>query len=169
MCVHLYLDCMICHGRYTLLWPFQTLCVVLVIFLLASRMDVDVARFGCTQVGCSSVFCSKRSLREHLDKHMGIKRYGCSVGGCGRRFRCPSNLRTHMKRQHDLLGGCRRYECDKCKRVFRCRQNLQVHQQRHTGIKPFPCRKCDRALCSQQSRRNHEWVKHGLGEQFNEQ
>ncbi|XP_040190039.1 zinc finger protein 420-like isoform X2 [Rana temporaria] len=89
---------------------------------------------------CSKVFYSKRTLKAHLQAHLGERSYICNV--CGKCFRRHTSLLIHER----IHTGERPYHCAQCGKSFIQRQHLSTHQKTHTGEKPFQCTDCKKGF-----------------------
>ncbi|XP_073468766.1 uncharacterized protein [Aquarana catesbeiana] len=91
-------------------------------------------------VECSKVFYNKRTLKAHLQAHLGERSYICNV--CGKCFRRHTSLLIHER----IHTGERPYHCTQCGKSFVQRQHLSTHQKTHTGEKPFQCTDCKKGF-----------------------
>ncbi|KAF7286020.1 hypothetical protein GWI33_008323 [Rhynchophorus ferrugineus] len=90
-------------------------------------------RFICDL--CGKKVNSKRSLRDHMYIHQGIKPLACKE--CGKSFGLRTTLKLHI-RTHT---GQRPYHCTVCGKSFTQRSPLTVHMRHHTGEKPLENKK----------------------------
>ncbi|XP_035669950.1 GDNF-inducible zinc finger protein 1-like [Branchiostoma floridae] len=85
---------------------------------------------------CSTKFCHKRNIMQHLRMHMQQKEFACSV--CNARFFYENHLVNHM-RTHT---GEKPFQCPECGARFALKGNLKAHLRIHTGERPFGCEVC---------------------------
>jgi hypothetical protein len=82
---------------------------------------VDLKPNKCTWPGCSMAFHRPHRLRDHMQRHQGIKEVICEEDGCGRAFATKADRRHHIRRVHlKTYVGCRR---------------KRVKNSRHNGMK----------------------------------
>ncbi|XP_068122577.1 zinc finger protein 585A-like isoform X2 [Hyperolius riggenbachi] len=89
---------------------------------------------------CNKVFYNKRTLKAHLQGHLGERSYICNV--CGKCFRRHTSLLIHER----IHTGERPYQCAQCGKSFVQRQHLSTHQKTHTGERPFQCTDCGKGF-----------------------
>ncbi|XP_050516842.1 zinc finger protein OZF-like [Diabrotica virgifera virgifera] len=109
-------------------------------------------RFVCDL--CGKKVNSKRSLRDHLLIHQGLKPIECKE--CGRGFALRSTLKLHMR----VHTGDRPYECKECGKCFTQKTPLTVHMRFHTGERPYMCTICDTGFVSKGALNIHQKNKH---------
>ncbi|XP_045783165.1 zinc finger protein 879-like [Maniola jurtina] len=82
---------------------------------------------------CGKTFTAPVYLRDHMQKHTGIKLYKCDI--CDKSFMQKSTLTNHIHRHSDNLA------CDVCHKPFSNAANLQRHMVSHQAVRPYY--KCD--------------------------
>jgi KRAB domain-containing zinc finger protein len=95
------------------------------------------ARQSCPYEGCTTNCSSKRTLKEHLNIHLGIKPYKCKEKGCDASFASAGNLSKHLI----MHSGEKNYKCTEkdCDKSFNRKEHLEVHMRTHTNEKPYSC------------------------------
>lgn len=109
-------------------------------------------RFICDL--CGKKVNSKRSLRDHMLLHNGLKPLECPH--CDKKFTLKTSLKLHI-RTHT---GDRPYECKECGKCFTQRSALKVHIRYHSGERPYKCSVCDNAFVSKSALTLHQKNKH---------
>ena len=46
---------------------------------------------------CKKLLSTKQSLKQHLNKHLGLKPFQCNFNNCGLKFKYASQLSSHKK------------------------------------------------------------------------
>ncbi len=99
----------------------------------------DVKRpFSSSQ--CGNTYKHKRSLKNHMRIHAGIKPFCCSQ--CGKSFTKKSYLKDHLLTHTSKKP----FTCSQCGHTFTRKESLKNHMLIHAGIKPFTCSQCGRVL-----------------------
>lgn len=122
------------------------------------HVDKSLWPFKCNIEGCSKTFRNVDRIKEHTNRHYGIKPYVCPH--CNKRFCSPSNLSAHVN-FHTLE---KKWCCNFCPKVVytaaALRQHIQKdHENNPEATRSIPCRFCDKRLSSYTARKNHE-MKH---------
>lgn len=133
---------------------------------------------------CDKKFTTIAGLKYHLKTHTGVRSIGCPF--CQRKFMANGNLQAHIRTVHSAV---RPYACDECdqnfasgyhlrrhiasvhrkERDFVCgvcgkrfgqQSHLTQHSWQHTGVKPYPCDRCDAAYTSRTALNTHLRVVH---------
>jgi zinc finger and BTB domain-containing protein 48 len=74
---------------------------------------------------CSKKF-SKRSLKDHLQRHKNIKEFNCDY--CSAGFVTKGDLTQHMWKHRSV----KRFDCTQCNRGFNGNRDFKVHLQTHS-------------------------------------
>lgn len=138
------------------------------------------ARHTCST--CGVQMKSLTSLRDHENKHLGIKPYECEV--CNKTFGTKTVLKNHMiVHQTDRPFSCeicgktfarkrnwkdhsmihtdgKPWECEVCKLTFRIESQFLTHKRRHTGVRPYKCKFCKKVFSHATDRKRHEMAAH---------
>ncbi|EDW50965.1 transcription factor Ouib [Drosophila sechellia] len=80
----------------------------------------------------------------------------CICEQCGRHFTCPSNFKLHLLRH----TGVKRFACDQCSQQFYTATLLRRHQELHAGNALFQCRYCEATYSNASGRIQHERMRH---------
>nr|XP_016931200.1 transcription factor Ouib [Drosophila suzukii] len=84
------------------------------------------------------------------------RRRECICEQCGRHFSCPSNFKLHLLRH----TGEKRFACDQCPQRFYTATLLRRHQEVHSGTAPYQCRYCEVSFNNATGRVQHERSRH---------
>ncbi|XP_057661592.1 zinc finger protein OZF-like isoform X39 [Diorhabda carinulata] len=103
---------------------------------------------------CGKKVNSKRSLRDHLLIHQGLKPIKCKE--CGKGFALRTTLKLHM-RTHT---GQKPYECPDCGKSFTQRTPLTIHMRYHSGERPYNCTICNTGFVSKGALTIHQKNRH---------
>ncbi|XP_065088219.1 zinc finger protein 420-like [Ochlerotatus camptorhynchus] len=138
------------------------------------------ARHTCSTCGVQTK--SLAALKDHENKHLGIKPYECDV--CRKTFGTKTILKNHMiVHQADRPFSCeicgktfarkrnykdhsrihtdeKPWECEICKLTFRIETQFLTHKRRHTGVRPYKCKFCDKVFSHATDRKRHEMAAH---------
>ncbi|KXJ69150.1 hypothetical protein RP20_CCG028556 [Aedes albopictus] len=148
--------------------------------VVAQRKSNSGARHTCST--CGVQMKSMAQLKDHENKHLGIKPYECDV--CQKSFGTKTILKNHMiVHQSDRPFSCeicgktfarkrnykdhamthtdeKPWECEICKLTFRIESQFLTHKRRHTGIRPYKCKFCDKVFSHATDRKRHEMAAH---------
>ncbi|XP_039496023.1 transcription factor Ouib [Drosophila santomea] len=80
----------------------------------------------------------------------------CICEQCGRHFSCPSNFKLHLLRH----TGVKSFACDQCSQKFYTGTLLRRHQALHAGTAPYQCRYCEATYSNASGRIQHERMRH---------
>ncbi|XP_016948987.1 transcription factor Ouib [Drosophila biarmipes] len=84
------------------------------------------------------------------------RRRECICEQCGRHFSCPSNFKLHLLRHTGVKG----FACDQCPHRFYTATLLRRHQEVHLGTAPYQCRYCEVSFNNATGRVQHERSRH---------
>ena len=96
-----------------------------------------------------------RRLKQHMDRHMGIKNHTCSI--CGSSYRRRYNLVEHMKSH----TGEKPYTCSDCGKRFARLDHMKVHARTHNKDQCLLCVTCGLSFPSTNALSKHT-KKHGI-------
>ena len=133
---------------------------------------------------CPRTFTEASTLRDHENRHRGIKPYDCPL--CGKRFTFKSNMKNHTKDLfqeirksfpnlvlfEDIEVSIRKYpgkfkdfkcpikkisvkKCQFCSKTFQSISKLRDHENSHTGNKPFGCPLCHKRFARMDNLKRH--------------
>ncbi|XP_068118173.1 P43 5S RNA-binding protein-like [Hyperolius riggenbachi] len=93
--------------------------------------------FRC-EVGCGKVFAQRSKLRQHREKHLGVKKYVCPTPECRTAFVTKQSLTRHQKLKH---GTTPPLKCSVlgCSKTFHKKKALKNHISQHKGEPQFVC------------------------------
>ena len=146
--------------------------------------EVHNSEFKCTVDGCSKVFKSRHSLRDHETVHTGVRAFVCDE--CGKDFRTKDGLSKHKKHHKGLRphictycgkrftdSGSRKYhegthlkqrptnfKCKFCGRGYKTYVGVYLHERIHTG-KTFKCSYCNKEFNAKTHLTRHQWIHTG--------
>ncbi|XP_039441482.1 zinc finger protein 420-like [Culex pipiens pallens] len=92
---------------------------------------------------CQANFSRPLQLRDHLNKHKGIKPYKCRKANCDAHF---YGARARITHEHNC--GSVPLECQVCGKVFKTKSRLTRHQTVHSEERNFPCSVCTKRFKS---------------------
>jgi KRAB domain-containing zinc finger protein len=101
---------------------------------------------------CSVAFNTVEKLKQHnLEKHS--HKYTCRT--CDKEFTLKNALSVHIKTIHK---GGERFPCtwQDCDKSFYRQDVLKDHMNKHTGLRLYSCKKCEKTYSSKRSL-NHHW------------
>lgn len=111
----------------------------------------NIRRYFCTY--CNKTYKDKKTLDNHILKHMNLKPHKCHYVGCIKSFRQPSNLLSHIRIAHT---GERPFICKFCQFAFKERHHLESHLNLHLGkTKKYNCEKCNHSASSKWNLHQH--------------
>lgn len=91
---------------------------------------------------CGKWFPQSRALRQHLQKHSGIKH---KCGKCPKTFSTRELMKVHEQRHLRIRG----FPCEVCGSTFSSNYLSRKHFQLvHQRIKAVSCKVCDKVLCN---------------------
>lgn len=93
---------------------------------------------------CNVSFASKQSFLLHMSEHN--RTYNCHH--CSLSFKEKEKLATHIKRRH-------KFTCETCGNSYGTLKLLQIHERSHSGVKPYKCNLCPKALVSEDGLKVH--------------
>ncbi|XP_058863887.1 zinc finger protein 653-like isoform X2 [Acipenser ruthenus] len=101
--------------------------------------DGTIKTFRCPYEGCSQVYVTVKSYRNHVNiVHKKGRTEVCSHPGCGKKFYLLNHLQRHMVTHSET----RDFTCTLCDKSFKRKNHLEVHQRTHTGETPLQCQYC---------------------------
>ena len=101
---------------------------------------------------CQMRFATPHQLRVHTEStHMGI-RFNCSYTNCNKSYKAKSTLTAHIQQIHTGSGS---YICHFCGIRSNSKWNLEGHLNKHMGIKPHSCQKCQKTFTYQGDLKRH--------------
>ncbi|KAK1153747.1 zinc finger protein 653-like isoform X1 [Acipenser oxyrinchus oxyrinchus] len=101
--------------------------------------DGTIKTFRCPYEGCSQVYVTVKSYRNHVNiVHKKGRTEVCSHPGCGKKFYLLNHLQRHMVTHSEA----RDFTCALCAKSFKRKNHLEVHQRTHTGETPLQCQYC---------------------------
>ncbi|MGH0129311.1 UNVERIFIED_CONTAM: hypothetical protein FKN15_001941 [Acipenser sinensis] len=96
--------------------------------------DGTIKTFHCPYEGCSQVYVTVKSYRNHVNiVHKKGRTEVCSHPGCGKKFYLLNHLQRHMVTHSEA----RDFTCALCDKSFKRKNHLEVHQRTHTGETPL--------------------------------
>lgn len=106
---------------------------------------------------CGRSFISQGKLTFHMKRHSAVKDHQCDQ--CERAYCDRFQLRRHIEIVHK---GLRLFSCTMCdtKNKFTSRKSLKQHMLLH-GEKRFECQFCHQKFAQSAGRRGHEKRVHG--------
>lgn len=108
---------------------------------------------------CTLRFNTKVKLNNHIAKiHVKDFKYLCDI--CQEKYSTYTDLKNHRTRKHKqnpTIFKCYFLGCDYKTNI---KYSLQVHFCRHSGEKPFQCKKCPHAFSQKNSLTIHETKHH---------
>ncbi|XP_009577949.1 PREDICTED: zinc finger and BTB domain-containing protein 11-like, partial [Fulmarus glacialis] len=134
---------------------------------------------------CEKSFYEARDLRQHMNKHLGVKPFQCQFCGkcyswkkdwyshvkshsvtdpyrcniCGKEFYEKALYRRHVKKAtHGKKGRAKQNlerVCEHCGRKFTQLREYRRHMNNHEGVKPFECLTCGVAWADARSLKRH--------------
>ncbi|OBS57660.1 hypothetical protein A6R68_11216, partial [Neotoma lepida] len=134
---------------------------------------------------CEKSFFEARDLRQHMNKHLGVKPFQCQFCDkcyswkkdwyshvkshsvtepyrcniCGKEFYEKALFRRHVKKAtHGKKGRAKQNlerVCDQCGRKFTQLREYRRHMNNHEGVKPFECLTCGVAWADARSLKRH--------------
>ncbi|XP_055551141.1 uncharacterized protein LOC129733352 [Wyeomyia smithii] len=103
---------------------------------------------------CSKTFGSKSILKNHMTVHQDSRPFSCEF--CGKTFARKRNYKDHSMTHTDEKP----WECDICKLTFRIESQFLTHKRRHTGVRPYKCSFCEKVFSHATDRKRHEMAAH---------
>uniref|UniRef100_A0A8C5K1F3 Zinc finger and BTB domain containing 11 n=1 Tax=Jaculus jaculus TaxID=51337 RepID=A0A8C5K1F3_JACJA len=134
---------------------------------------------------CEKSFFEARDLRQHMNKHLGVKPFQCQFCDkcyswkkdwyshvkshsvtepyrcniCGKEFYEKALFRRHVKKAtHGKKGRAKQNlerVCEQCGRKFTQLREYRRHMNNHEGVKPFECLTCGVAWADARSLKRH--------------
>ncbi|XP_055842414.1 zinc finger protein 540-like [Episyrphus balteatus] len=105
---------------------------------------------------CQKRYITKNKLKEHMNRHAGIRNYICPH--CGARKSTRTELKTHI----NYHTKEKTYPCQFCDMIFNSLGNFSRHKRIvHEGIKDYPCSYCDKSFGKAETRKHHEMTHTG--------
>jgi len=86
-------------------------------------------RFSCPEESCDYMASTKTVLKEHLQRHTGIKPFGCPL--CDTKFYRKTEQKQHFAAVHDKV---RPINCLYCPKTFSRKYHLKTHLKSHNII-----------------------------------
>ena len=126
---------------------------------------------------CGKSFRTYTSLKMHIASHTGQKNFVCNV--CDQNFVYKISLDRHMRiehlgerqicpicgqsvkgslKNHMLIHGEKRFECEICHKKFGHQGNLKEHMRQHTGEKPYECPTCHKRFLGSANFSKHKKI-----------
>ena len=88
----------------------------------------------------------------------------CSWSGCGSELTTVQELVKHISEKHLDSGNpenlCLWKDCDRYEQPFHNRSSLNAHIRRHTGERPFICKKCQKSFSRSDALSKHVKTSH---------
>ncbi|XP_053695600.1 zinc finger protein 420-like [Sabethes cyaneus] len=103
---------------------------------------------------CSKTFGSKAILKNHMTVHQDSRPFSCEF--CGKTFARKRNYKDHSMTHTDEKP----WECEICKLTFRIESQFLTHKRRHTGVRPYKCSFCEKVFSHATDRKRHEMAAH---------
>ena len=85
----------------------------------------------CRNMGCSKMFPSFQSLKEHEQFCQEGKKYDCHY--CERKYKRVKNMKAHIKNMHSEKGG--KFLCSYCGRSYESMTSYKAHYKNNLCIK----------------------------------
>ncbi|XP_055610174.1 zinc finger protein 62-like [Uranotaenia lowii] len=105
------------------------------------NQHMNIRQFACKL--CPKSFYDPIVLRNHLTQtHSNERKFACREG-CDIRYKYPGDRDRHEKIVH--LGE-KPWECEVCQSTFIRERDLRLHQRKHTGLRMYPCFKCNESF-----------------------
>ncbi|XP_055910891.1 zinc finger protein 665 [Eupeodes corollae] len=105
---------------------------------------------------CFKRYITKNKLKEHMNRHAGIRNFVCPH--CGAKKSTRTELKTHI----NYHTKEKTYPCQFCGTVFNSIGNYSRHKRIvHEGIKDYPCSYCDKSFGKAETRKHHEMTHTG--------
>ncbi|XP_055632578.1 zinc finger protein Xfin-like [Toxorhynchites rutilus septentrionalis] len=124
---------------------------------LASLKDHENRHLGIKPYECevcSKTFGTKTILKNHMIVHQTDRPFSCEI--CGKTFARKRNWKDHSMTHTDGKP----WECEVCKLTFRIESQFLTHKRRHTGVRPYKCKFCDKVFSHATDRKRHEMAAH---------
>ncbi|XP_058819801.1 zinc finger protein 585B-like [Topomyia yanbarensis] len=103
---------------------------------------------------CSKTFGSKNILTNHMIVHQASRPFSCEI--CGKTFARKRNYKDHSMTHTNEKP----WECEICKLTFRIESQFLTHKRRHTGVRPYKCKFCEKVFSHATDRKRHEMAAH---------
>ncbi|KAL1395249.1 hypothetical protein pipiens_011388, partial [Culex pipiens pipiens] len=103
---------------------------------------------------CQKTFSSKTILKNHMLVHVSDRPFSCEI--CGKTFARKRNWKDHAMTHQESKP----WECEVCKMQFRIETQFMTHKKRHTGVRPYKCTYCEKVFSHATDRKRHEMAAH---------
>lgn len=103
---------------------------------------------------CKKTFSSKTTLKNHMLVHVTDRPFSCEI--CGKTFARKRNWKDHSMTHQEGKP----WECEICKMQFRIETQFMTHKRRHTGVRPYKCSFCEKVFSHATDRKRHEMAAH---------
>ncbi|XP_058453668.1 zinc finger protein 14-like [Malaya genurostris] len=103
---------------------------------------------------CNKSFGSKNILTNHMIVHQASRPFSCEI--CGKTFARKRNYKDHSMTHMNEKP----WECEICKLTFRIESQFLTHKRRHTGVRPYKCKFCEKVFSHATDRKRHEMAAH---------
>ncbi|EDW81568.1 uncharacterized protein Dwil_GK12137 [Drosophila willistoni] len=80
----------------------------------------------------------------------------CICDMCGRHFSCLSNFKVHLLRH----TGIKNHHCSQCSQTFYTAHLLRRHERVHVSARPYQCHYCNLSFTNTGGRIQHERTRH---------
>ena len=84
---------------------------------------------SCPEVTCDYKAAANTTLRQHLERHKGVKSYDCSL--CDTKFFNKHEQKRHISEVHDKV---KQKNCPYCAKTFSRNCHLKTHLKTHNII-----------------------------------
>ena len=94
-------------------------------------------KYACRS--CDREFPFESQLHSHCHSRQRGRSYFCVYASCNKSYHQPFDLNAHTKTHYTLLMTCKH-----CDYSMHDKRNLKSHLRRHTQVRTFCCKQCNR-------------------------